>query len=106
MQRLRDRTNNPYGKCTAERAEIARHVETIDRSYGWARRSSLTDDAPSSSSLMPSSALYQGPDPAGVGCFLFGGRTQGSAFETKPTSSDSLHRNEVTASPGQSSRQR
>ena len=30
MQRLRDRTNNPYGKFTAERAEIARYVETIE----------------------------------------------------------------------------
>jgi len=30
MQRLRDRTNNPYGKSTAERAEIARYVETIE----------------------------------------------------------------------------
>lgn len=30
MKRLRDRTNNPYGKSTAERAEIARYVETIE----------------------------------------------------------------------------
>lgn len=30
MQRLRDRTNNRYGKSTAERAEIARYVETIE----------------------------------------------------------------------------
>ena len=30
MQRLRDRTNNPYGKSSAERAEIRRYVETIE----------------------------------------------------------------------------
>ena len=30
MERLRDRTNNPYGKSSAERAEIARYVETIE----------------------------------------------------------------------------
>jgi shikimate kinase len=30
MQRLRDRTNNPYGKSSAERAEIGRYVETVE----------------------------------------------------------------------------
>ena len=30
MQRLSDRTNNPYGKSSAERAEIGRYVETVE----------------------------------------------------------------------------
>jgi dephospho-CoA kinase len=30
MRRLRNRTNNPYGKSSAERAEVIRHVETIE----------------------------------------------------------------------------
>ncbi len=30
VQRLRDRTNNPYGKSTAEREEIARYVHTVE----------------------------------------------------------------------------
>jgi shikimate kinase len=30
MQRLRDRTNNPYGRSSAERAETARYVETVE----------------------------------------------------------------------------
>ena len=30
MQRLRARTNNPYGKSSVERAELARYVETIE----------------------------------------------------------------------------
>jgi shikimate kinase len=30
MRRLRNRTNNPYGKSSAERAEVVRHVETIE----------------------------------------------------------------------------
>ena len=30
MQRLRERTNNPYGKSSAERAELARYVVTIE----------------------------------------------------------------------------
>lgn len=30
MQRLRDRTNNPYGKTPAEQAETAHYVETIE----------------------------------------------------------------------------
>lgn len=30
MQRLTDRVNNPYGKSSAERAEIERYVETIE----------------------------------------------------------------------------
>lgn len=30
MQRLSDRTNNPYGKSSADRAEIARYVETVE----------------------------------------------------------------------------
>ena len=30
MQRLRHRTKNPYGKSSAERAEIGRYVETIE----------------------------------------------------------------------------
>jgi len=30
MQRLRDRTNNPYGKASAERADTARYVETVE----------------------------------------------------------------------------
>jgi shikimate kinase len=30
FQRLRERTNNPYGKSSAERSEIGRYVETIE----------------------------------------------------------------------------
>jgi dephospho-CoA kinase len=30
MERLRDRTNNPYGKSSVERAEIARYIDTIE----------------------------------------------------------------------------
>jgi shikimate kinase len=30
MQRLRDRTNNPYGRSSAERAETGRYVETVE----------------------------------------------------------------------------
>ena len=30
MQRLRARTNNPYGKSSVERAELARYVETVE----------------------------------------------------------------------------
>jgi shikimate kinase len=30
MRRLRNRTNNPYGKSSAERAEVVRYVETIE----------------------------------------------------------------------------
>jgi shikimate kinase len=30
MRRLKDRTNNPYGKTAAERAEIGRYVETVE----------------------------------------------------------------------------
>ena len=30
LQRLRGRTNNPYGKSSAERAEVARYVETVE----------------------------------------------------------------------------
>ncbi len=30
MQRLRTRTNNPYGKTSAEQAEIAHYVETVE----------------------------------------------------------------------------
>lgn len=30
MQRLADRTNNPYGKALAERTGIARYVETVE----------------------------------------------------------------------------
>jgi shikimate kinase len=30
LQRLRERTNNPYGKSSAERAEIGRYVETVE----------------------------------------------------------------------------
>jgi shikimate kinase len=30
MQRVTDRTNNPYGKSSAEREEIARYVQTVE----------------------------------------------------------------------------
>jgi hypothetical protein len=30
MQRLRDRTNNPCGRSSAEQAETARYVETVE----------------------------------------------------------------------------
>lgn len=30
MRRVRDRTNNPYGKSSVERAELARYVQTIE----------------------------------------------------------------------------
>ena len=30
LQRLRDRTNNPYGKTPAQRADTARYVETVE----------------------------------------------------------------------------
>ena len=30
LQRVRGRTNNPYGKSSAERAEVARYVETVE----------------------------------------------------------------------------
>jgi shikimate kinase len=30
LQRLRNRTNNPYGKSASEAAEVARYVETVE----------------------------------------------------------------------------
>jgi shikimate kinase len=62
MQRLTDRTNNPYGKPPAERVEIAHYVETIEPLLRRGATVELDGRRPVSELLMPSSALYRRPE--------------------------------------------